>query len=146
MELETLNTLLARDGGRLPARALYMLQQPLVETLIEWRDSDDKHQCGALSEETIAFAPQCKQMSLLAASSNEQENLVSWGKMWLNVITCTGSEKSLKKIATQCSTGEITTLEELHLALERRVNRFIYKLLLVIIIAGLAVMAAVQFS
>ena len=69
MELETLNTLLARDGGRLPARALYMLQQPLVETLIEWRDSDDKHQCGALSEETIAFAPQCKQMSLLAASS-----------------------------------------------------------------------------
>lgn len=144
MEICTLNTLLARDGGKLPARALYMLMQPLVELLMQWRDGGNEIANAVLNEETIAFSHNFKHIHLLNASSNEQNNVVAWGKVWLNIIATTGSEKSIEKIAKQCAQGDITTLEELHLALERRINSFIYKLLLVIILGGLAIMAVVH--
>lgn len=146
MEFYTLNTLLARDGGKLPSRALYMLMHPLVEILMEWRDDGIELENVVLNEDTIAFSSDYKNIQVLAASSNEQENVAGWGKVWLNIINTTGSEKSLEKIARQCVEGEITTLEELHLALERKVNRFIYKLLLVIILVGLAILAIMHFK
>lgn len=144
MELITLNEILARDGNKISPRALYMLMQPLVEAIIEWRDTSTPLAQGTLNEDTIAFSLGYKQVCVLAASSSEQENIASWGKVWLNIITTHGKEKGLEKIARQCITGEISTLEELHLVLERRVNKFIYKLIIAIILACLAIMATVK--
>ncbi len=146
MEITTLNTLMAREERKIPSRALYLLQQPLVEQLIsETCSKEDGGSDGKLSAATVGFTLDFKQIVVLSASSNEKENVIGWGKMWLDIIGKTRHRYPLKRIAQRCASGEIETLGELHLLLERMVSRFIYKLLLVIIIAGLAVMALLQF-
>ena len=77
MEITTLNTLMAREERKIPSRALYLLQQPLVEQLIsETCSKEDGGSDGKLSAATVGFTLDFKQIVVLSASSNEKENVI----------------------------------------------------------------------
>ena len=83
---------------------------------------------------------------MFSASINEQKNIKDWGDIILKVISQVGyNDKRLNMIAGDCITGKIDSLEELHLQLERRINRSIYKLIIAIVLLGLAIMAIINF-
>lgn len=143
MELIALSTILARGEKSISPRALYQLQQPLVEELIQWRDSGSTGQ--QLTAESIMLSQDLKHIKLLGASSNEAENIASYGSILLAAIEhSTLRDKRLRRIAEQCALGEVANLETLHLMLERIVSSSIYRLLLAIIITGIAILAIYQ--
>ena len=143
MELIALSTILARGEKSISPRALYQLQQPLVEELIQWRDSGSTGQ--QLTAESIMLSQDFKHIKLLGASSNEAENIASYGSILLAAIeNSTLRDKRLRRIAEQCALGEVANLETLHLMLERIVSSSIYRLLLAIIITGIAILAIYQ--
>ena len=143
MEFIALSTILARGEKSISPRALYRLQQPLVEALIEWRDSESTGQ--QLVPESIVLSEDFKRIKLLDASSDEVENIVNYGNILLTSIDhSTLHDKRLRRIATQCARGEVANLETLHLLLERMVSSTIYKFLLVILFIGLAILAICQ--
>lgn len=143
MEFLTLSKALARGDKSISPRALYLLQQPLVEELIKWRDSDmTGHR---LTTQSIEISDQGKQVRILDASSDENNNIVDYGNILLNAIDhSTLRDKRLRDIAQQCADGQVANLETLHLMLERMVSSSIYKILLAVIIAGIAIMAIYQ--
>lgn len=143
MEFLTLSNIMARGEKSISPRALYLLQQPLVEALIEWRDNDKSGQ--QLTTQTIEISSEGKQIKLLDASSDEAQNIASYGNILLQAIDhSTLRDKRLRRIATQCANGEVANLETLHLMLERMVSSSIYKILLTIILIGLAILALYQ--
>lgn len=143
MDFTPLSTILARGEKSISPRALYQLQQPLVEALIEWRDSGGAGQ--RLTAQSITLSQDFKQIKLLDASCDEAENIASYGTILLTAIDhSTLRDKRLRCIAGQCVNGEVANLETLHLMLERMVSGTIYRLLLVIIIAGIAILAIYQ--
>lgn len=144
MELTTLDKI-TRDGQKIPSRVLYLLKQPLVEALIDRRDNGENQEDGILSAETIAFSDDYKSVSVVSASHDEQLNIEAWGALWLELIEKMPHLKYVKNLAMQCFNNEVTSLEDLHLRLERIVSKSIYKMLLVIITMGLAVMAAIHY-
>ena len=144
MELTTLDKI-TRDGQKIPSRVLYLLKQPLVEALIDRRDNGENQEDGTLSAETIAFSDGYKSVSVVSASHDEQLNIEAWGILWLELIEKMPHLKYVKSLARQCVNNQVTSLEDLHLRLERIVSKSIYKMLLVIIATGLAVMAAIHY-
>lgn len=143
MELLPLNKILAREEKSISPRALYLLQQPLVEELIQWRDTGKTGQ--QLTAQSIEISDQGKQVKILNASSDESKNIVDYGNILLNAIDhSTLHDKRLRNIAQQCANGEVANLETLHLMLERMVSSSIYKILLAVIIVGIAIMAIYQ--
>lgn len=143
MELLPLNKILAREEKSISPRALYLLQQPLVEELIQWRDTGKTGQ--QLTAQSIEISDQGKQVKILDANSDESKNIVDYGNILLNVIDhSTLHDKRLRNIAQQCANGEVANLETLHLMLERMVSSSIYKILLAVIIVGIAIMAIYQ--
>jgi hypothetical protein len=115
---------------------------PLVERLME----ESELEKGKLSEQSILFTDDYNEFKITSASENEEENVKAWGEIILKVSKQLGyKDKRLVKLATSCVEGEITTLTDLHLQLERRVNHSIYIILLAIIIFGLALMAINHF-
>lgn len=146
MELITLNTLLAR-GGKISPRVFYLLMHPLVEQLIEHESTSDlsKDDINShLTADDIAFSPTLDQVVVMRSSDDEGDNVRQWGNIMLAALERVGyHDKRLQALATRCACGEVTTLSELHLLLERRVNRSIYKFLLIIIAVGLSIMAIV---
>ncbi len=143
MELTSLNTI-TRDGNKIPSRVLYLLKQPLVEALIDWRDNNSHKNEETLNSDTIFFSKDLKNI-YVSASHDEQMNIKAWGELWLGLIDKMPHLKYVRNLAKQCVNGEIISLEDLHLQLERMVSKTIYKLLLGIIIAGLALMAAIHY-
>ena len=143
MEFIALSTILARGEESISPRALYRLQQPLVEALIEWRDSGSTGR--QLTEQSIALSQDFKQVKILDASGDEAENIVNYGRILLDAIDhSTLRDKRLRRIATQCANGEVANLETLHLLLERMVSSTIYKLILAILLTGIAILAIYQ--
>lgn len=143
MEHIALSTILARGEKSISPRALYRLQQPLVEALIEWRDSGRTGQ--QLTDQSIALSQDFKNVKILDASSEEAENIVNYGHILLAAIDhSTLRDKRLRRIATQCANGEVANLETLHLMLERMVSSTIYKLILAILLTGIAILAIYQ--
>lgn len=143
-ELISLNDILAR-GEYSSSRVLYALMHPLVEHLIEMQN-DSETRDGALTIDSIYFSPNLKKIFVTSASDNESENVRNWGNLILIVLeTVNHRNKMLRNIAARCSDGEIATLGELHLQLERRISYAIYHILLFIIILGLIVMGIIHF-
>ena len=139
-----MNDILAR-GEYSSSRVLYALMHPLVEHLIEMQNDSEKRQ-GALTIDSISFSPNLKQIFVTSASDNESENVRNWGNLILIVLEKVNHrDKMLRNIAARCSDGEIATLGELHLQLERRISYAIYHILLFIIILGLIVMGIIHF-
>ena len=143
MEFLTLSNIMARGEKSISPRALYLLQQPLVEELIQWRDSGNTgHQFTTAS---IEISSDEKHVKLLEASSDETENIVAYGNILMQAIDrSTLHDKRLRRIASECASGQVANLETLHLLLERMVSSTIYKFLLAIILTGLAVLAIYQ--
>ena len=145
MNYISLETILSR-GEKVSPRVLYKLLHPLVEQLIEIRDSDNISKNGQLTPKSIIFTSDYKKIEVFSASINEQKNIKDWGDIILKVISQVGyNDKRLNMIAGDCITGKIDSLEELHLQLERRINRSIYKLIIAIVLLGLAIMAIINF-
>ena len=145
MNYISLETILSR-GEKVSPRVLYKLLHPLVEQLIEIRDSDNISKNGQLTSKSIIFTSDYKNIEVFSASVNEQKNIKDWGDIILKVISQVGyNDKRLNMIAGDCITGKIDSLEELHLQLERRINRSIYKLIIAIVLLGLAIMAIINF-
>ena len=145
MNYISLETILSR-GEKVSPRVLYKLLHPLVEQLIEIRDSDNISNNGQLTTKSIIFSPDYKNVEVFSVSANEQKNIKDWGDIILKVISQVGyNDKRLNMIAGDCITGKIDSLEELHLQLERRINRSIYKLIIAIVLLGLAIMAIINF-
>ena len=145
MNYISLETILSR-GEKVSPRVLYKLLHPLVEQLIEIRDSDNISKNGQLTPKSIIFTSDYKKIEVFSASANEQKNIKDWGDIILKVISQVGhNDKRLNMIAGDCITGKIDSLEELHLQLERRINRSIYKLIIAIVLLGLATMAIINF-
>ena len=143
-EFISLNDILAR-GEYSSSRVLYALMHPLVEHLIEMQN-DSETRDGALTIDSIYFSPNLKKIVVTSASDNESENVINWGNLILIVLeTVNHRDKMLRNIAARCSDGEIATLGELHLQLERRISYAIYHILLFIIILGLIVMGIIHF-
>ncbi|MBR5639900.1 MAG: hypothetical protein IKW83_09070 [Muribaculaceae bacterium] len=143
MDYILLSTILARGEKSISPRALYRLQQPLVEELIQWRDSGSTGQ--KLTEQSIEISSNEKQIRLLDASSDEAQNIVNYGSILLAAIDhSTLRDKRLRRIAEQCARGEVANLETLHLMLERMVSSTIYRLLLAVILTGIAILATYQ--
>ena len=87
----------------------------------------------------------CRHIRVVDASSDELHNIVSYGRIMLTALDhSTLRDKRLRRIAERCSAGEVASLEALHLMLERMVSASIYRILLAIIIAGLAILAIYQ--
>ncbi len=121
---------------------------PLVELLISSRDDDSDiiQENRHLNEESILFLQNYNDFKVLGISNDEGENIKDWGHVILKVADHLGyNDKRLKTIANDCINGEINSLEELHLQLERRINRPIYKWLIAVILLGLAIMAIMRF-
>lgn len=145
MNYISLETILSR-GEKVSPRVLYKLLHPLVEQLIEMRDSGDAMKNGQLTAKSIVFTPDYNSVEVFSASDNEQQNIKDWGDIIFKVIDRVGyNDKRLKIIAGDCMAGNIDSLEELHLQLERRINRSIYKLIIAIVLLGLAIMAIMHF-
>ena len=145
MNYISLETILSR-GEKVSPRVLYKLLHPLVEQLIEIRNSDNISKNGQLTSKSIIFTSDYKNIEVFSASVNEQKNIKDWGDIILKVISQVGyNDKRLNMIAGDCITGKIDSLEELHLQLERRINRSIYKLIIAIVLLGLAIMAIINF-
>lgn len=145
MNYISLETILSR-GEKVSPRVLYKLLHPLVEQLIEMRDSGNVSNNGQLTTKSIIFSPDYKNVEVFSVSANEQKNIKDWGDIILKVISQVGyNDKRLNMIAGDCITGKIDSLEELHLQLERRINRSIYKLIIAIVLLGLAIMAIINF-
>ncbi len=143
MEFVALSTILARGEKSISPRALYELQQPLVEALIEWRDNGSAGQ--RLTEQSIEISNDGKHIKILDASGDEAQNITDYGDILLNAINhSTLSDKRLRRIAEQCASGQVANLETLHLMLERMVSSTIYKLLLAILLTGIAILAIYQ--
>ncbi len=143
MDYTPLSTILARGDKSISPRALYNLQQPLVEALMEWRDSGSTGQ--QLSAQTVELSNDGKHIRLVDASSLEKENIASYGRLLLTAIDhSTLRDKRLRHIAEQCASSHVANLETVHLLLERMVSSTIYRLLLAIIIAGCAILASYQ--
>lgn len=143
-EFISLNDILAR-GEYSSSRVLYALMHPLVEHLIEMQN-DSETRDGALTIDSIYFSPNLKKIFVTSASDNESENVRNWGNLILIVLEKVNHrDKMLRNIAARCSDGEIATLGELHLQLERRISYAIYHILLFIIILGLIVMGIIHF-
>jgi len=143
MDYHTLATIISRGGHSISPRALYVLQQPLVEALIEWRDNCSTGQ--QLNEQSIEISSDEKHIKILDASNDEAQNIACYGKILLNAIDhSTLRDKRLRRIAEQCASGDVANLETLHLLLERMVSSTIYRLLLAIIITGIAILAIYQ--
>ena len=141
----SLETILSR-GEKVSPRVLYKLLHPLIEQLIEIRNSDNISKNGQLTPKSIIFTSDYKKIEVFSASANEQKNIKDWGDIILKVISQVGyNDKRLNMIAGDCITGKIDSLEELHLQLERRINRSIYKLIIAIVLLGLAIMAIINF-
>ena len=131
---------MARGEKSISPRALYLLQQPLVEALLEWRDSDKTGQ--QLTAQSIEISSQGKQVKILDASGDEEQNIIDYGNILLSAIDhSTLHDKRLRRSAEQCSNGEVANLETLHLMLERMVSSTIYKFLIAIIVIGLVILA-----
>ena len=143
MEFLPLSTIMARGEKSVSPRALYQLQQPLVEALIEWRDSDGAGQ--RLTARSVTLSQDFKHIKLIDASRDEAENIADYGNILLAAIDhSTFGGKRLRRIARQCARGEVVNLETLHLMLERMVSSTIYRLLLAVIITGITILAAYQ--
>ncbi len=143
MEFIALSTILARGEKSISPRALYLLQQPLVEALIKWRDSGSEGHC--LTEKSIEISSDGKHIRLVDASPDETDNIARYGGILLSALNhSTLRDKRLRRIAEQCAAGEVSHLETLHLMLERMVSSTIYRLLLAIILTGFAILAIHQ--
>ena len=136
-----LNDILTR-GEYSSSRVLYALLHPLVEQLMSKTCDDDSQDNGTLTIDSIYLSPSMNEVDVRSASTSESRNVSDWGAIILDVMKQINSnDKKLAKIANDCLTGEITTLSQLHLMLERRVSHAIYIILLIIIISGLALLA-----
>lgn len=144
LELISLNEILTR-GEYSSSRVLYALMHPLVEHLIEIQN-DSETRSGTLSIDSIKLSPDLKQISVTSASDSESENVKNWGIIIIRVLELLNhKDKIISNIADRCRDGEITTLGELHLQLERRISYAIYHILLFIIVLGLIIMGIIQF-
>lgn len=140
-----LNDILTR-GEYSSSRVFYALLHPLVEQLMTIQYSDHQEN-GSLTIDSIYLSPNMKEVDVRSASASESKNVSDWGAIVLDVMKQINSnDKKLAKIANDCLTGEITTLSQLHLLLERRVSHAIYIILLIIIISGLALLAFSHFG
>ena len=136
-----LNDILTR-GEYSSSRVLYALLHPLVEQLMAKSQDSENHGNGALTIDSIYLSPDMNEVDVRSASTSESKNVSDWGAIVLTVMKKINSnDKKLTKIANECLNGEITTLSQLHLMLERRVSHAIYIILLIIIISGLAILA-----
>lgn len=145
MEFSSLNTIISRGGNSISPRDLYILQQPLVEQLIDWRDSGKGDDNSVLTADSILLSNDGKHVKITGASNNEGANIVNYGNLLLTILDhSTLNDKRLYNIASHCVNGDVGNLETLHLMLERMVSSTIYKILLAIIITGLAILAIFQ--
>ena len=139
-----LETLLARGENSISPRALHLLQHPLLEELIAMRDSGTTA-VGTLSESSVELSEDFKDVRITSVSPSEAQNIESYGALLMKAIGHSKSRnKSLMAIAEQCRNGEIDSLEQVHLLVERMVSSTIYKIIIAIILTGLAIIAAIQ--
>ena len=147
MDFITLETIMARDEKSISSRALYLLQQPLVEQLIALRDNNSDGDVGGnLTISSVEIDETHKAVRVTSACSDENNCIKAYGNLMLTALGHSNyGNRSLMSIAHRCSMGEIETLEQVHLLLERMVSRSIYKMILTIIAIGLAIMALVRY-
>ena len=144
MDSVTLNDILSR-GEKLSPRVLYLLMHPLVELLMAWRENEE-HENERLNEDSIVFSSDFNEIAVTSASDDESVNLQDWGRILSKVLQhISYHDKRLEKIASSCVNGKITSLDELHLQLERRVNHSIYKIIIAVIFIGLLLMAILKY-
>ena len=121
-----------------------LLQHPLVEQLIKWRDGNQA--CAVvLQPSTIAIDSENDRVALTpeayrpGSPFDEEQVLKAYGSMLLQALQ--GSrQRSLVRIASQCACGDIGSLNDLYTQLERRASNFVYVPLIVVITALLALL------
>ena len=135
---------MARDEKSISSRALYLLQQPLVEQLIAMRDNNGGGSDLTLS--SVEIDEKHKAVRVTSACSDETRCIMAYGNLLLTALGHSNyGNKRLRSIAHWCSQGEIDSLEQVHLLLERMVSRSIYKMILAIIAIALTIMALVHY-
>lgn len=141
MNYVSLYSLFSRGDRNLSPHALKALRQPLVEELIRFQTQEAKSHNGQLTSNTVELSKDFTQVRVTHASSSEQQNVKAYGALLLEALAHSKrSDKKLEAIAHECINGNLSTLAQVHLAIERMVSSRIYILLLAIIAAGLAIM------
>lgn len=101
---------------------------------------------GRLSASSVELSDDLKTVRVTSASSSELENIKDYGALLLQALSHSSSgSKSLENIAQRCFRGELTSLEQAHLLIERMVSSTIYKEIIAIVVACLAAMAAIHY-
>lgn len=142
MSQSTLQSIIAAHDVSMGVIAL--LQHPLVEQLIKCRDGDKA--CGVvLLPSTIAVDGKNGRVALTpeayrpGSPFDEEQVLKAYGSMLLQALQ--GSrQRSLVRMANQCASGDIGSLNDLYTRLERRASNFVYVPLIAVIVALLTLL------
>ncbi len=118
-----------------------LMQQPAVEAITLALDNG---MVPRLSEESFGFDSELKHIYLQPGSDSyvdEQGAVQLYGDILLNTVIASPSHpRQLITITQDCMSGRLRSLDEVHLALERRLSNTIYIPLIVIILALLALL------
>ena len=135
-----LNELMARGKRAISPRVVAMMQQQAVELLMGAQNADGSWPLVT----TASFAVDERQRKLsitITARGTEQQCVAAYGSaLSMMLATGAGSTTRLQRIASDCVTGRITTLQQLHRALERRVISTVFTILIVVLLLSLLVL------
>lgn len=130
-----------RGESTISPRVIALLQQPLVEQLMTLTAQDDSALAPLATARDITVDG--REITVQPSRrGSEEECVVAYGTMLLEVLehTPTWRYRRLRAVAAQCAAGQLRTLAQVHLMLERNVNRVLFTLLLVVIITCLLVL------
>ncbi len=134
-ELVPLNSII--ESRLVTSRTLDFIQHELVDALAERRLPGEA--CGSIdascvlvgnSYSSIMIAPKDDELQ------TEQDDLENYGRILKDAISTRSGNRGLHIVADKCLNGEITTIGELALCLEKRISNTIY-IPLIVLIAGL---------
>ena len=142
--MTSVHNIITRGDGNLSPRVLYLLGQPLLEKIIDHMATATKLS-GNINEHTVMIDDGGNNVQVTAASPIEQENIAAYGTLLLTALDHSrGRHRRLRNIASRCRDGGYSTLEEVHLDMERHISATIYVIIIACVVAGLALLAALQ--
>lgn len=124
-------------------RVMALLQQRAVPAIARARNCG---RLGGISAGSIAFSADFSHIEVTpdtGAAATEAEVVAMFGAVLLDAVLATPHRpRRLVAIARQCAAGDIRTLSDLDLRLERRLSDTIYIPLIIIVLALLALLYA----
>ena len=118
-----------------------LMQQPAVEAIMF---TFNHGKIGGLDEECFVFSDDFSQLHITphdASTLDERGAIAAYGDVLLNcIIASPHHPKRLLAIAHDCIDGRMTSLDDLHLQLERRLSNTIYVPIILIILVSMGVL------